>query len=126
MKVQQKLSTGMPGTKKYLERYGEKLLCVRYRYDEKTQEQVTTIECEVNRKLYPKLNAEVQRKLYSHPSRHVLEKVEYHEEELRRKIKMNGGIWIKDKRMWKIPYHKVYELDIKNRIQEIEQNAKNG
>ncbi|WP_455199805.1 hypothetical protein [Kaarinaea lacus] len=119
MKVIKKMNPGMPGTKKYLEKYGKKLLCVRYRYDEETKEQLTTIEYVVNRKLYPKLNAEVQRKLDPHPNRHVLIKVDYHEEELRRKIKMNGGIWIKDKRMWKIPCHKAYVLGVDNRIQEI-------
>jgi hypothetical protein len=29
------LKPNQPGTKKWLEKYGENLICVRYRYDEK-------------------------------------------------------------------------------------------
>ena len=120
MKVIKTLNPGMPGTKKYLAKYGQNLHCVRYRYDEEKQEQLTTIEYIVSRKPQPKLKSEVQKKLFPHPNRHVLVKVEYHEEELRKTVRRNGGIWVKDKRMWKLPCHTAYDLGMGKRIQEIE------
>ena len=35
---------GQPGTKGPLARYGKRLVCVRYRYDEQTHQRVKTVE----------------------------------------------------------------------------------
>jgi hypothetical protein len=119
MKVIKKLNPEKAGTKKYLEQYGNKLLCVRYRYDETNQEQLTTIEYIINRKRYLKLTQETQRKLFPHPNRHVLLKIEFHEEALRNQVKQHGGTWLKDERMWKLPCHKALDLGLQQRMKEI-------
>lgn len=42
--VARALRPGMPGTKKHMQKYGKKLLMVRYRYDLKTKTRFTTVE----------------------------------------------------------------------------------
>ncbi len=44
MEIRLTLRPGMAGTKKLLARYGERLLCVRYRYDSATGRRVKTAE----------------------------------------------------------------------------------
>ncbi|MDA8099885.1 MAG: hypothetical protein M0042_09680 [Nitrospiraceae bacterium] len=45
-----KLKPGQPGTKKLLAEHGDSLVCVSYRYDEKTGTRIKTIELIVERK----------------------------------------------------------------------------
>src|SRR5882672_3898114 len=44
MEIRLTLRRGMSGTKKLLARYGERLVCVRYRYDRATGRRVKTAE----------------------------------------------------------------------------------
>jgi len=44
MRANKKLLPGQPGTKKLLEKYGEKLVCVRYRYDNLRHKRIKTVE----------------------------------------------------------------------------------
>jgi hypothetical protein len=44
MQARRTLTPGQKGAKKILERYGEQLACVRYRYDEQRRKRFTTIE----------------------------------------------------------------------------------
>lgn len=44
MNTCRKLQPGEPGTKKLVARYGENLLCVRYRYDFAGQRRLKTVE----------------------------------------------------------------------------------
>jgi len=44
MEVKATLKPGMNGTKKYLQKYGDQLVCVRYRYDKQRNRRQTTIE----------------------------------------------------------------------------------
>ncbi len=50
MRVRLTLKPGQPGTKGPLARYGKRLVCVRYRYDEQTHQQVKTVELIESRK----------------------------------------------------------------------------
>jgi hypothetical protein len=44
MKTLRKLQPGQPGTKRFVEKYGEGLICVRYRYDSTNMKRITTVE----------------------------------------------------------------------------------
>lgn len=44
MKTGRKLRSGAPGTKKLLARYGDDLVCVRYRYDPEGKRKLKTVE----------------------------------------------------------------------------------
>ncbi len=44
MKTIKKINPGKKGTKKLIEEYGDKLVCVRYRHDPKNNRKLKTIE----------------------------------------------------------------------------------
>jgi hypothetical protein len=44
MRVQLNLKPGQRGTKHLTRQYGKRLVCVRYRYDEKSRKRYTTVE----------------------------------------------------------------------------------
>ena len=44
MEVRATLKPGLNGTKKYLQQYGDQLVCVRYRYDKSNNKRQTTVE----------------------------------------------------------------------------------
>ena len=50
MKVKRILHPGQPGTKKLVKRYGDNMLCVRYRYDENKMMMYKTIEIIIDEK----------------------------------------------------------------------------
>lgn len=45
-----KLKPGQKGTKALVEKYGDALICVRYRYDEASRTRIKTVELIVERK----------------------------------------------------------------------------
>ena len=44
MEVKATIKPGRNGTKKYLQQYGDQLVCVRYRYDKHRNRRQTTVE----------------------------------------------------------------------------------
>jgi hypothetical protein len=44
MQTRLKLNPGQRGTKKLVANYGDRLVCVRYRYDEQTKRRYKTVE----------------------------------------------------------------------------------
>jgi hypothetical protein len=44
MKTRRKLLPGQPGTKQLVKLYGDRLVCVRYRYDCEQQRRIKTVE----------------------------------------------------------------------------------
>ncbi len=44
MRARSKLKSGQPGTRKLVEQYGDRLVCVRYRYDALKRRRYTTAE----------------------------------------------------------------------------------
>lgn len=84
MDVVKKLPPGAPGTKRYTAQYGERLVCVRYRHDKSARRRVTTIELIVDEAPLSDPPSPAARAIQPHPNRHVLVRVAYHEESLRR------------------------------------------
>jgi hypothetical protein len=52
MKIKKILKPGQPGTKKWVEKFGEDLLCVRYRYDESRRRKFKTVELIVDESIW--------------------------------------------------------------------------
>ncbi len=48
MRTRLKLKPGQKGTKKLVEEYGDRLVCVRYRYDEEQEKRFKTVELVVD------------------------------------------------------------------------------
>ncbi|WP_243374876.1 hypothetical protein [Geotalea sp. SG265] len=84
MKTQTHLKPGQKGTKRLVEQYGESLLCVRYRYDEKRGIRLKTVEIIVEEKAG-------KRSPRHHDEDVVPVVVAYTEKALRDKLKAAGG-----------------------------------
>jgi hypothetical protein len=108
LRVRLKLNPGQPGTKHLLRQYGDRLVCVRYRYDEKSKKRYTTVELIVAEE--PWLTDTTK------PDTIVRIVIGYNEVDLRQKVKDAGGKWSKSTKTWKIPYKTVRKLGLMKRI----------
>lgn len=109
MEVKATLKPGLNGTKKYLQKYGDQLVCVRYRYDKQRNRRQTTVELIVDEQDW-KHGYNIR------PDKVVPVKIEYSETELREKVKQAGAFWDKDKKAWLLSLKLIYQLGLENRI----------
>ena len=110
MKISRKILPGHAGTKKYVEQHGDKLVCVRYIYDEQKQIKTKTIELIVERCSWHRNCEKIPKNKIVHIN------IDYREEELRRLVKSSGGKWIKEKKLWELTYKDVAALGLTDRI----------
>jgi hypothetical protein len=101
------IQAGKKGTKKLQKKYGERLLCVRYRYDDERMVRRRTVELLEDEKVW-RPNPRRQR--------WVFVRVAFAESELRRKVKAAGGSWDRQKHAWKIRRAKIESLGLIKRI----------
>ena len=104
------MQPGQPGTKKLVERYGDNLICVRYRYDDQKKMMYKTIEIIIESKPWQ----DNSKKIPKHKSLDI--RIGYNEVDLRSRIKACGGKWVPDRKVWQLPFKKVKELDLLDRI----------
>jgi hypothetical protein len=84
------------GTKKFLRRYGDRLVCVRYRDDVEGQRKITTGEIVTEeRPWYPAPRRIPDDKLLSL-------RVEYGEVEIGKAVRAAGGAWYPHQKVWKL------------------------
>jgi len=107
-----KVLPGQPGTKKLLAKYGQRLWCVRYRYDSQRQRRFKTIEIIVEQKPWRKNRARIP------ANKTVYLRVSYGEVEVGRLVRSAGGKWNREKRLWEIPYGEVKALGLEARVVE--------
>jgi hypothetical protein len=110
MKTIKKINPGMKGTKNLVERYGDNLVCVRYRNDYERQRKIKTIELIID-----------ERPLSNNPSKIPMNKimqlkVKYGEVDVGRLIKSAGGRWDRKQSVWELPYQQVLALGLEDRI----------
>lgn len=111
MKTQTHLKPGQKGTKLLTEQYGEALLCVRYRTDEKRGVRLKTVELIV------------EEKPLRGSARHYQEEesvnliIAYGETALRDRLKAVGGRWSPAEKVWHVAYGAIREIpELKERI----------
>ena len=110
MKILRTLLPGQKGTKKYVEQFGEKLVRVRYRYDEEQELRMTTVELITDKKPWTVDNK-------SKPENRIVQiRIDYTEVEIRKLIKSKGGKWNNEKKVWEMPYRDVLHLGLEYRI----------
>lgn len=118
MKTNKKLLPGQPGTLKLLEKYGERLICVRYKYDEIKHKRIKTVEL-----LEEEVNWKKNRNRI--PKNKIMKlRIEYGEANLSRAVKSLGGRWNKTKKYWQLAYGEVLSLGLEDRI--IHEESKNS
>jgi hypothetical protein len=110
MKTRLILKPGQRGTKNLTNKYGEDLICVRFRYDETTQQRLKTIELVVER-------ADWKPPLKKFTAATVVAlRIEGYETELRKKVKAAGGKWNPEKRLWHVKYCDIAGTELEKHI----------
>ena len=114
MKARSTLRPGQRGTKRLVAIYGDRLVCVRYRYDRERQKRVTTVEI-VHEEVdwtpnppKPRYAANVV----------VWVRIDINERELQRAVKAVGGKWNPQAQAWELAYGEVVKLGLQDRLRE--------
>ena len=110
MRARKKLKPGQDGTKGLLDKYGEQLICVRYRYDEEGQVRHKTVE------LIVETTPWIPKTKQARPDAMVGVKVELEEVKLQKQLRQAGGKWNRQLRLWEIRYDQAVALDLQARI----------
>jgi len=98
MKTRVNLKPGQKGTKKLVEQYSDALVCVRYRYDEKTQKQYKTVEIIVSESEWTLPPAK-------YPDGVIVPlKIGITETALQEQVRAVGGRWNKEQQVWLVPF----------------------
>lgn len=103
--IVKKLNPDQKGARRLAERFGERLVCVRYRTDPESGRRFTTVEIVVE-----------ERKPAAPEPASALVRVGWNETELRRAIKAEGGVWLQDRKLWRVPRTAVRALKIQSRV----------
>lgn len=106
-----KLKPGQKGTKALTEKYGDALVCVRYRYDEKSRTRLKTVELIVEKKELPPPKREKATDDTLAPV-----SIPYGERKLGIMAKAMGGRWDPDVKLWYIPAGKVKGTELEKHL----------
>lgn len=101
MKTRLTLKPGQHGTKSLLKKYGDALVCVRFRYDAETKQRIKTVELVIERSDW-----------CPPPSRFTNDtlvplRIDAKDMANRNKAKAAGGHWNPEKRLWFVSYGSV-------------------
>ncbi|MFH0974950.1 MAG: hypothetical protein V1874_04110 [Spirochaetota bacterium] len=110
MKIKRKLIPGEPGTKRWVEKFGKDLLCIRYRYDENQNIKLTTAEIIVNKNTWERNSKKIP------PNKKMNIRINYEESRLAGIVKAAGGRWNRQKKLWELAYKEVLALGLEKRI----------
>jgi len=105
-----KVLPGQRGTRGLLKKYGSRLVCVRYRYDEKRQLKVKSVELVIDQQPWRRNQKRIP------ANKTVLIRVAYGEVHIGRLVRNAGGIWNKRRRLWELPYGEARALGLEERI----------
>jgi hypothetical protein len=108
--VRLRLKPGQKGTKRLLAQYGDRLICVRYRYDARQKKRFKTVELLVAERPWQPSKPPVA------PDQIVALRVAFAEAAVRNRVKHAGGTWNPERRVWKLRYHRVVALGLNHRI----------
>lgn len=98
---------GQHGTRAFVEQYGDRLVCVRYRYDEVNKKRHKTIELiveTVDWSQRPGANTVVG------------VRVALDERSLQSALRTAGGTWNRARRLWEVQYKHVRALRLESRM----------
>lgn len=117
MKVIKSIVAGDKGSKRFLKKWGDQLLRVRYREDEESGRAITTLEIIVEERA--KLGKNKRQTAYlSVKSRTIVGvQISIDELELRARVKAAGANWDNHKKLWLMSYDDAITLALKTRIE---------
>ena len=95
-----------------MQRFGERLIAVRYCYDAAANRRYKTLELIVEARPWsPRM-----RRLRRTPDDIVAVRIGYHESGLRERAKALGGVWRPAQKVWELTWDAVRKLGISNRV----------
>ena len=100
------LTPGANGTKKLVERYGQRLVCVRYRYDAERRRRITTVEL-----------VEEEREWLPRDALFLVE-IGWKDAELRERAKALGARWSPERKLWVMTAETVRALRVESRVRD--------
>jgi len=107
LKTYKHLKPGQSGTKRLAEKYGDALICVRYRYDETRGIKMKTIEIVIEEKPAP----------FRFTDGDIAPvKVAFEETDLRDKLRAMRGRWDPVEKLWFVPYRLIRGTELEKRI----------
>ena len=115
MEVTKTLHPGERGAARLLRRYSERLVCVRYRFDPARNKNVTTVELIVDERDAPEGHSPLDTRKPA-PKQQVLLRIDFEETVLRERVKQANGRWDPERCGWVLPYARVQELGLEERI----------
>jgi hypothetical protein len=116
MRTRLKLLPGQKGTKKLLQKYGDNLVCVRYRYDAERNRRYKTVELIIDEVPWVAPRRETDVKKAVSTDRIVAVRVDYGEKGIRNLVKEAGGKWNSVEKVWSLPFRKAVEFGLEKRI----------
>ena len=109
-RVRLHLKPGQKGTKQLLAQHGDRLLCVRYRYDAQRKKRLKTVE-----RLVAERDWEPPRPRFAQDQIVGL-RVAFADVAVRDRVKQAGGTWNPERRVWQLRYDRVVALGLNSRI----------
>lgn len=113
MEVRLTLKPGQRGTKKLVQKYGDRLICVRYRYDAASGRRYKTVE------LIEEAGEWVPSDGLRSWDRWVGVRVGWDERRVCKDIRIAGGIWDRRNQWWRLRYRLVRLLKLEDRMVEL-------
>lgn len=110
------LKPGQRGTKNLVKKYGETLLCVRFKYDSEKEQRVKTVELIVEKTKWtppqPRYNAETLVPL----------RIAATDIPMRAQAKAAGGRWNPEKQRWFVKYGKIAGTPLEKHLREVDKD----
>jgi hypothetical protein len=96
---------------------GDRLLCVRYRYDKEQRKPYASVELIEDEAHWTGETGDEGPNQLARSDHQILAiRVDYRETELRDKIKAAGGIWRPRQKLWELRYSEVVALGLESRV----------
>jgi hypothetical protein len=105
-----KLNPGKAGTKKLMRMYGDRLVCVRYRYDTEQKKRFKTVELVIDEIDWQPKARRIKNDAI------VRVQVAIGEKQLQQRVRRAGGRWNAKVKLWELRYDRVVELGIEGRM----------
>ena len=118
MNTKRKIYPGQPGTQKWTKKYGEDLVCIRYKYDSNANRKMITVELVVEEQEWQKNRNHIPE------NKMMAVQIEYGERELGLKVRSVGGTWNRKEKVWYLPWNAIKALGLQDRVVTFSNNRK--
>ncbi len=110
------IPAGKAGTQKWQKKYGDALVCVRYKYDKQQKRRQKTIELIVEEGPW-------DRDITRVPANKIVGiRIDYEEFHLRKSVRSVGGEWNPLTKLWELSYRDAVNLGLEDRIVDAEKS----